>query len=115
MQIQKVNSNQNHPNFNGLLKVSENLTLIPEQILTGVDYGPLHNGRFSEEGHYILCKSRFGETIAIQLKKVNDELLAKIAKARSSISDTVEDISAFVEKLIDVTNMRGYERFNRTK
>jgi len=105
MQIQKINSSQNNPNFNGLLKVSKDVVLISEEILSGVHYGndilEFSTGKY--KGHFMTYRNPFdGSKMAVKLKSVNDELLAKIASARSTISDTVEDISEFVERIIKV-------------
>lgn len=104
MQIQKVNSNQNNPNFNGLLKVSEDLTLFPDEILTGVFKGEIFEYLTgNHEGHFMLYKDQLdGRKIAIQFKEINNELLAKIARAKSTITDTVEDISNYVKKILVV-------------
>jgi len=106
MQIQKINSSQNqNQNFSGLLKVSEEVTLIPEEILSGVHYGKVRPEYSQNDmvGQFIIYKNPFGVgKMAISLTEVNNEVLARIARARSTISDKVEDISEFVGSIFKV-------------
>jgi hypothetical protein len=54
-------------------------------------------------GHFMIYRNPSdGSKMAIKFKKISDELLTKIARAKSIITDTVEDISNFVEKILIV-------------
>lgn len=98
MQIQKVNSNQKNQNFGGLLKLGSNIVLIPKEIVSGV-----HNRR--------MIYQPFGKhPMEVEFDSVDQSLLEAIARAKSELTDTVEDVSARINQIRAVDTGTGTGR-----